>query len=380
MANPSVGCKWRDALPILVQRAPGQSPHSPEVGCYRFGSAVVEIASDYQPLIAELAAFYGDCGHAESAVDARRIGCTATLLPGTPLLSLSFDTAPSRGPVEVALGMYRFCRRSPYVEQPGPLPGWRVVTDTTGARRLIVAGGGRMALVNLDLAPPEFVLDCIVGNALAAQPDILFLHAASVGIAGAGALILAPSFGGKSTTALTLASRGHAFLGDDVGAIRLATRELLPFPRSAGLREGPLERMLHARLRTCRHLRAPARDGVTRTVVRVSDLFPQSVGGPLPLRFAFLLNGITDQAKITPFQPGQDELQRLRSMVVLDAVPGWGRSAGHDLMQLLAVMRLLSKLRCYKLETGSIEDAASLIEHTMMAEPSERPESVEMHA
>lgn len=378
MTNSSVGCAWREALPLLVQRAAGRVPCSPRVRRYRFGAAVVEVTTDHQPLIDELETFYGDCACDDAALDANRIGCSATLLTGTPLLWLLFDSIPARSPVDVALGMYRFCRRSPYIEQATPCPAWRAVTDTTEATGLIVAGSEKMALVNLDLAPPEFVLDCIVGNALAAQPDILFLHAASVGIAGAGALILAPSFGGKSTIALTLASRGHAFLGDDVGAIRLATRELLPFPRSAGLRDGPLERMLRARLHTCRHVRAPARDGAMRTVVRVSELFPQSVSGRLPLRFAFLLDGITERAKITPFQPRQSELRRLRSLVVLDAAPAWGRSPGRDLMQLLGVMHLLSGLRCYRLETGSIDDAAGLIEHAMTAAPAERPALAEM--
>lgn len=291
--------------------------------------------------------------------------CSATLLEGTPLLSLTFDVVPSRHPVEIATGMYRFCRNQPYVEFPSPISGWRTVIDTSAGERLLVASDGRNALINLDLAPPEFVLDCIVGIVLAAQPGILFLHAASVGIAGSGALLLAPSFGGKSTTSLSLASRGHAFLGDDVAAVRLATREVLPFPKSAGLREGPLAGLLRERLQTCRHVNAPARNGDVRTVVRVSDLFPQSASGPLPLRFAFLLDGITGTAKISSFQPGRGELQRLRSMIVLDAESRWGVSPGRDLMQLLTVMNLLSELRCYLLEVGPIEKTADLIERTM---------------
>jgi hypothetical protein len=332
---------------------------------YRFGAAVVEITSDYRPLHDELATFYADCGCIDSAVEGSRIRCSATLLEGTPLLALSFDVAPSRHPVEIAMGIYRFCRNQPYVEFPSPIAGWRVLTDTTAHRRLLVASDGQRALINLDLAPAEFVLDSIVGIVLAVQPDVLFLHAASVGIAGSGALILAPSFGGKSTIALSLASRGHAFLGDDVGAVRLATREVLPFPKSAGLRDGPLASLLQEQLGDYRHVRVPARHGDVRTVVRVSDLFPQSVSERLPLRFAFLLDGITGTAKRTPFQPAPGELRRLRSMIVLDAESRWGISPGQDLMQLLTVMNLLSKLRCYLLEVGSIEDTADLIERTM---------------
>jgi hypothetical protein len=359
---------WYDALSIVASEPLDQLPRQSQICRYCFGAAVVEIVSDHRPLHDELAAFYGDCGCIESPVEATRVRCSATLLEGTPLLSLSFDVLPSRHPVEIAMGIYRFCRNRPYVEVPCPISGWRMVTDKSAEGRLLVASDGRITLINLDLAPPEFVLDCIVGIALAAQPGILFLHAASVGIAGSGALILAPSFGGKSTTALSLASRGHAFLGDDVGAVRLATREVLPFPKSAGLREGPLARSLQEQMSNCRHVRAPARNADIRTVVRVSDLFPQSVSGPLPLRFAFLLDGITGTAKLTPFQPGPDELKRLRSMIVLDAESRWGISPGRDLMQLLTVMDLLSGLRCYLLEVGSIKDTADLIERTMRHE------------
>ena len=363
MSSHTAECTWREALPGLVSEVLGRLPQSSNASRYRFGSAVIEIASDYRPLHEELAAFYGDCGCTGSPPEATRIKGFATRIEGTPLLSLSFDVVPARHPVEIAMGMYRFCRRQPYGETPSPIPGWRMLTDTTAERNLLVASDGRVALINLDLAPPEFVLDYIVGVVLAAQPDILFLHAASVGIAGSGALILAPSFGGKSTIALSLASRGHAFLGDDVGAVRLATREVLPFPRSAGLREGPLASTLRERVQANRHVRAPARDGALRTVVRVSDLFPGSGSGPLPLRFAFLLDGITGTAKITPFQPGPGEIQRLRSMIVLDAESRWGLSPGRDLMQLLTVMNLLSELRCYLLEVGSIDETADMIEH-----------------
>ena len=135
-------------------------------------------------------------------------------------------------------------------------------------------------------------MDWIVCVAQSVQTGMLFLHAGSVGVGGAAALLIAPTGGGKSTTALAVAQRGHAFLGDDVAAVRLATRELLPFPRSAGLREGPLaaslERPGPAPAATCGPPTATASSG---RCVRVSDLFPGSVSGPLPLRFAFVLDG-----------------------------------------------------------------------------------------
>lgn len=367
MSTAAAERDWCDALPDLLREAAKQLPRSPRTALFRFGDAVLEVVSDYEPLFHELEAVYGDCGGLEHAGGACRIRCTVTLLRSSPLLSLSFDGAPVRDPVEIALVPYRFRRHQPYVETPSPISGWRLVVNANAGNRLLIASDARTALINLDQAPPEFVLDCIVGVMQSAQSGVLFLHAASVGIAGSGALLIAPSCGGKSTTALSLASRGHDFLGDDVAAIRLATREILPFPKSAGLREGPLARILDARVRASRHVRISGRHGIPRTIVRVSDLFPWSKNGPLPLRFAFVLDRLTDAATITPLQPSFRELKRLRKMVVMETMSSWGMSPGRDLMQLLIVINVLSDLRCYLVELGSIEETASLIENAMQA-------------
>jgi len=340
-------------------------PQSPGTSRFRFGDAVVEVVSDYEPLLAELEAVYGDCGSLDIEGAACNLRCTATLLHGSSLLSMSFEGAPARHPVEVALGPYRFLRHQQYLEVSSPVPGWRLLVNADAGGHLLIAGEARMALVNLDQAPPEFILDCIVGVAQSAQSNVMFLHAASVGVTGSGALILAPTKGGKSTTALALALRGHSFLGDDVAAVRLASCELLPFPKSAGLRDGPLARMLEERLQACRHIHAPGRHGIPRTAVRVSDLFPSSTDGPLPLRFAFVLDGLKDAASVRPFHAGLGELKRLRGLVVMDTMSSWGMSAGRDLMQLLKVTNLLSGLHCHLVELGSPEETARLIETTM---------------
>jgi hypothetical protein len=360
-----VDSDWCADLPRLLHDA-AKSLHAPQRAWYRFGDAVVEILSDHEPLLRELEDVYGDCKEArEPSAGEFGIACTGTLVRGGRLLALTFVGVELRHPIEIALGPYRFLRRAPYVEAPAPIPGWRSLESADSGSRALIASDGRTAIIDLEQAPPEFVLDCIVGVVQAAQKDTLFLHAASVGVAGSGALIFAPSFGGKSTTALALALRGHAFLGDDVAAVRLSARELLPFPKSAGIRDGPLFSVLAERLRSCRQTYAPGRHRILRRLVRVSDLFPWSTSGPLPLRFAFLLDGFGNAAKITPFEPKLGELRRLRSMVVMDTMSSWGMSPGRDLMLLLTVLRLLSELRCFLVEHGSPEQTASLIERTI---------------
>jgi len=353
-----------DEVPALVLEAAERLRRSPRTAWFHIGDAYLEVLSDHDALFHEFETVYGDCGVPPPAPATPRIRCTASALPGVPLLSLSFDGRRVPDPLETARSPYRFLQRQRYVEVPGPMSGWRQLVNAEAGNRLLVASKGRTALVNLDEAPPEFVVDCVVGIVQSAQENVLFLHGASVGVAGAGALLIGPSGGGKSTLALALAWRGHAFLGDDVAAVRLATGEVLPFPKSAGLREGPLARLLDERLRASRHVLAASRQGVPRTLVRVGDLFPTSVGGPLPLRFAFLLDGFADRATITAYRPQLSDLKRLQS-VVTDTSSDWGISPGRDLMNYLTVVNLLSRLQCHLVQLGSPEETASLIEAAM---------------
>ena len=357
----------RDWLRQNLRQGLEQQPQSPHTGWFRFGDAAVELVSDDAQLLAEMEAFYGDCAGAEPGDATTILRCTATVLRGSGLLSLRFDGGEFHSPLDIALGQYRFLKRQPFIEVAGPAKGWRVLVHAAAPNQLLIASDGRHALINRDGAPPEFVLDCIVGVAQSAQSGVMFLHAASVGIDGCGALILGASQAGKSTNALALALRGHAFLGDDVAAVRQASRTLLPFPKSAGLRAGPLADLLAERIQACPHVRAPGRNGVLRTVVRASALLPGSKSGPLPLRYAFLMDRATEGGRITAFKPGHGDLTRLRGMVIMDTAPTWGLSPGRDLLQLLGVLNLLAGLRCFLVDRGSTQETAQMMENAMRA-------------
>ena len=321
--------------------------------------------SDYAPLLQEIEAIYGDFALTGPTPAAFAVRCTATQVPGLPMLAVEFEGPNLPDLVGAASSPYRFRRRPDYVEVPGPAPGWRALVAAEASERLFLTGSGTRALVNLDEAPPESVVDWIVCVVQSVQTGVLFLHAGTVGIGGAGALIIAPTGGGKSTTSLAVARRGHAFLGDDVAAVRLATREALPFPRAAGIREGRLARELEDRIRACPHQRAINRFGIERTLVRVSDVFPWSATGPLPLRFAFVLDALGERPALADFRPGLDERARLQC-VVTDTSAAWAMSPGRDLVLFLSVVSLLSGLRCHLVRRGSPDDTAALIEAVMM--------------
>ena len=359
---------WHGRLHAHLHEAAEQRLPLVRSAWFQFADVSVELVSDHAPLFAEFDAFYGDCAIADPGSTGMCLRCTASVREGSAFMALHFEGVGVRDPLDIALGQYRFLRHPPYVEAARPIEGWRALVHAGSPGQLLIASDGRRTFINQDGAPPEFVLDCIVGAAQSAQPGVMFLHAASVGVDGAGALLLGASHAGKSTNALALALRGHAFLGDDVAAVRLVSRTLLPFPKSAGLRAGPLADLLAQRVQACAHIRAPARNGVLRTVVRAGALFPGSSSGPLPLRYAFLMDGTTGHGRLTAFKPGHRDLMRLRDIVITDTAPAWGLSPGRDLMQLLGVIDLLSGLQCFLLERGSTQDTAQMIESAMRAQ------------
>jgi hypothetical protein len=351
-----------------VQALPGarqRSAASRRSSWFRLGDRYLQVVSDWNPFLDEFEALYRDCIASEPRLDQTSVRCDASRLPGSSLLCLSFDGRDLPDPISAAGTPFRMLRHlARYAEVPGPAPGWRMVVDGEDGGLPLAAGDGRRLVIDLDEAPAEFATDCVVSLLQAAQRDLLFLHAASFGIAGAGALLVGSGQAGKSTTTLALTARGHSFLGDDVAAIRTRTREILPFPKVVSLRPGPYVRSLGARLRATRHATSVGPDGQARTLVSMGDLFPASAGGVLPLRFVFMLDGFAAHARLTPFRPGIADVKRLKG-AVSESIPSWGLSPGRDLMRFLTVLNVLSGLECYLVELGSPEDSAAAIEAVM---------------
>ncbi len=369
--KPLVACldraHWVDRVQALTAGARERSMASRRSSWFRLGDRYLQVVSDGKGFLDEFETRYRDCIVTQPRQDPRNVCCDANRLPGSSLLCLRFDGEDLPDPIGATSTRFRMLRHlARYVEVPGPAPGWRMLVDCEGGDRMLAAGDDHRLVVDLEQAPAEFATDCVVSLVQGAQLDVLFLHAASFGIAGAGALLVGCGQAGKSTTALALAERGHSFLGDDVAAIRVATRELLPFPKVMSLRPGPYVRSLDARLRATRHTTAVGQNGVTRTLVSMGDLFPASVGHILPLRFAFLLDGFAAHPRLTPFRPGIADAKRLKA-AVSESIPSWGLSPGRDLMRFLAVVNVLSALHCHLVELGSPEDSAVAIEGAMEA-------------
>ncbi len=77
---------------------------------------------------------------------------------------------------------------------------------------------------------------------LAAQhlrPDLFFLHAAVLELAGRAVLLIAESGAGKSTTALALVRHGFGFFSDELAPLELEELRVRPFPRAICLKSRP---------------------------------------------------------------------------------------------------------------------------------------------
>ena len=71
------------------------------------------------------------------------------------------------------------------------------------------------------------------------RPDLYFLHAAVLACGGKAFMLLAPSGGGKSTTAWALVREGCQYLSDELGPVDLTTLRVHPYPRALCLKTAP---------------------------------------------------------------------------------------------------------------------------------------------
>ena len=326
----------------------------------RLAEITFEVVSDDAAFLEELEGRYADCATADAGADGA-IRCTVRRTGGF----LEFEFSGVDDPLDAALTPFRVVRslRAKLLADC-PHPGWRAYARGGDPGDILIAGDRTRILLRLDDFTRERAAECLIAVALRAQPDIMFLHAGSVAIDGRGALLVGPSMGGKSSTVLALAARGHGFLGDDLAAIRWRTGELLPFPKSAGLRAGRIAGQIEARARAFRSIPGTGLDGVPRRYARVADMFPGCSTGPVPLECVFVLDGFAARSEISEYRPSLQDVMRLKS-VVSESAAGWGDSAGGDLMRFLRITDLFQRGRCYLLKLGSLDESATLIERAM---------------
>jgi hypothetical protein len=353
---------WTRASALADARSNAEAPKTR----YRFGDSLLELASESSTLLAELEERYGECAVPAVASDTcPRVRCWISFIENHRLAHVRFTEPGALDLFGVALTLLEHPVSAPlFAALPAAVDGWRVIVSSA-TDVPVIAARNREAIVDLAQAPAGFLVDLIVNPVLAAQRELLFVHAASVGVRSDGILLIGPSGSGKTTTALSLAARGHAYFGDDMAAIRIASTELLAFRSTANVRPGPHAPALTRHLEIGRWDR-PHVDGIRRLRLRVADVFPKAHAAPLPLRRALFLRRFADAPAHEPFAPTLDALGTGSALRLNNALwLAWGTTPQRRLLQFMVFVRMLARVRCAWLDVGNPEATADLIETTM---------------
>jgi hypothetical protein len=181
------------------------------------------------------------------------------------------------------------------------------------------------------------------------RPDLLFVHSAVLGWRGRAVMLVAPSGGGKSTTAWALLHHGFTYLSDELGPVDVATLRVHPYPRALSLKRPPG--------RPC---------GLPRPLSRAADeaRMPVAVGparvGPRSLRLGavFFLSRLDGRAPPAVRRlPASEAAARL----YVNAL----NPLAHPRGGLDPVVRIAGRAACFELRVGDLPATCALVSATV---------------
>jgi hypothetical protein len=236
-------------------------------------------------------------------------------------------------------------------------PGWRCIAFR-GSDVPAFAFRGRDCLFALDSRWRLCVIWYLFWRLLRIRSDAIFFHASALGIFGEGTIFVGPAGGGKSTTSLTLAARGHNFLSDEIAAYVPERGELIPFRRPVGIKRGPrssaVERVLAPEV-----AERIERDGFAR--VDIGQLFAVEEPKAVPLRRLVFLRGFAERPSIRRITPGRAELVELQPLMSSFLNSSHSR-------RIFELTRLLSGGKVYQLNPGDPDATAEHVEEFFACE------------
>ena len=281
-----------------------------------------------------------------------KVICRVRPIEGSSLAAIVFDDPEP-------LDSFAFCRTlfpdRGYAEGPAGPGDWRTISIKDSSAKPFIALRGLHAIVDLEQVWQPFVANYAVSRVLRLQRQLLFFHAGSIGINGRGLMVTGSKNSGKTTTSMTLASRGHSFLGDEMAAVDKRSGAMFPFRRAASVRTGPRSNRVDDQMgkRDFRSERFP--DGGERVLANVGEMFPGAAAAATTLTSIFFIRGFSVEPDASPFAFGMEHFRMLSPL----ACSMWGIPAATRMMD---IARLVGRAKCYFLKLGDPDDTADLIE------------------
>ncbi len=332
--------------------APKSLPSGAAADWFRLGDGFLCLRSEHGGFRDRFSGLFGSCRSAPPmAEQSAVVHCDIAVSPdGMTAVATLGHVAP--------LDLVQFCL------DLFPDRGFREIGVDGFSGRALDAGGVRIACQGQDIVvnnaePWEWLVGNIaVHDVLRLQPELAVFHAASVAIDGKGVLMMGGKGSGKTTLALALAARGCSFLGDEMGALRLDSLEVVPMRRSVSIRSGPLAAQVASVIAGLAATAERFPDGGPRLRTPIEALFPDNTARRVPLAAIIFLRSRGRVARLEPVSPG---LEPLRHLTPLPSTM-WQVAQGARAVRLLA---LLEKTPCYWLDSGGPDSTADLLERHM---------------
>jgi hypothetical protein len=181
------------------------------------------------------------------------------------------------------------------------------------------------------------------------RPDLYFIHAGVLEFDSQAFMLVAPSGGGKSTTAWGLVHHGFRYLSDELGPVDLRTVTVHPYPRALSLKRRP-----------------PASYPLPRTTLSTSRGFhiateAMSSGiraAAAPLTAIFFL-------RYAPKAVGPSVNRLSAAQAAARLYANVLNALAHPEEGLDGAIRIASKTACFELSTGDLAATCGLVEATL---------------
>ncbi|MHB8653639.1 MAG: hypothetical protein ACYDA9_07155 [Terriglobia bacterium] len=336
---------------IKSQEGPRQSD------AYRLARAVLVLACDDEAFRFRFQEKFAECAYPpEARINYPQIRCEIRTHFPVGISLVSFSDPELLDPVAFALSLFP---DGEYVQVLAGDDEWQLLASRSNPSTPVLAFRGNEILVDRSHSWQAIIAQYAVSNVMRLQEDVLFFHAASLALRESGVMISGAKGAGKTTLSLTLASRGHGFLGDEYAALCAQSGEMIPMRTSAPVRNGPRTPKLQQYFTEHECESEVSVDGTRRVRARVSDIFPEARPRYARLTHVFFLRQFSTDPRVEAITPQARHLSLLSPL----APSLWETSPGHRAIEFL---KLLANAQCFYLDVGgSPDETADLVEKTV---------------